>query len=491
MKKIAYLILILFICFMSYTVSISILNYETVIYSNINPYIVILGCIIYIFLLYFLYKKIIPKICDNKIIQIVLIVLFFVICIISGLFLKVNPSWDMGEVYDVANQITENKYTNHYLYRWNINVGITIVYILLFKIAKIFTNTPDYLTIITIFNSIVTSLSVICMYFISKKVFDSKKAMIFLIISIFTTPIYMYCAIYYNDSMAMLITALIICMLFISNKYRKCNKSKKEQIFVNILMGILIFIGIKIKMTSIFVVFAYLLYMIINKEIKQIIKPFIIVLITILFFNVGYKIIINNTLLKDKELREMNTPVYHSIMMGLKGQGGYNQEDLDFSFSQKTYLQRKKADIDEINKRLKNYNGLTFQKHINSKIIYTWGDGTYFGPEKIIRNPVNRNILHDVYLVDGKYSRYYKYIPQVMHFSMLILIIIEAAYIMKNKEYNKKSFIGIITMFGFFVFLLIWETRSRYLLASLPIFIITSIEGLERLVSTKKNKSEK
>ena len=329
------------------------------------------------------------------------------------------------------------------------------------------------------------------MYLISKKVLDNKKAMMFLIISIFTTPIYMYCAIYYNDSMAMIITVLIVYMLFISSKYRKKNITKKKQVFINILLGILVFIGMKIKMTSIFVIIAYLVYMVLNKENKQIIKPCIIVIITILVLNLGYKIIINNTLLEDEKLREMNMPIYHSIMMGLKNRGGYNQEDDEFSSLQSTYELRKKANINEINRRLKNYNGLSFQKHINSKIIYTWGDGTYFGPEKIRRDPVNRNILHDVYLANGKYSRYYKYIPQIMHFSMIILIILEAIYIMKKKEYNQKSFIGIITMFGFFIFLLIWETRSRYLLSGLPIFIMTSIEGLERLSLTKNCKDEK
>ena len=144
MKRIAYVLLMAFIFAMSYTLSISILNYETVIYSNINPYIIILGCILYIFLLIFLYKKIIPKICDNKIIQVGLIILFFGICIISGLLFKVKPSWDMGCVYNAAKKVVENKYTDYYLYKWNINVGITIVYILLFGIAKMFSNTPNY-----------------------------------------------------------------------------------------------------------------------------------------------------------------------------------------------------------------------------------------------------------------------------------------------------------------------------------------------------------
>ena len=47
-----------------------------------------------------------------------------------------------------------------------------------------------------------------------------------------------------------------------------------------------------------------------------------------------------------------------------------------------------------------------------------------------------------------------------------------------------------IAVFGLFLFLLIWETRSRYLVNFVPIFILLGIDGIQEICSLlpmKKN----
>ena len=140
-------------------------------------------------------KKLLPKIENNKIIPVILIAIFTIICIVSGQILKVNPSWDMGNVYNISVDCAERGIIKaHYLYCFPNNIGITIVYSLLFRICKIIGIT-DYLTVATLFNSIVISLSVLLIYLITKKLFGNKKALMVLIISVFTTPLYLYSAI--------------------------------------------------------------------------------------------------------------------------------------------------------------------------------------------------------------------------------------------------------------------------------------------------------
>ena len=73
---------------------------------------------------------------------------------------------------------------------------------------------------------------------------------------------------------------------------------------------------------------------------------------------------------------------------------------------------------------------------------------------------------------------WYKYLPQIMHISLLILILFSCLKIVKEKDWQNKNNILLIAMYGLIVFLLIWENRSRYILTMLPIYILFGIEGI-------------
>lgn len=59
---------------------------------------------------------------------------------------------------------------------------------------------------------------------------------------------------------------------------------------------------------------------------------------------------------------------------------------------------------------------------------------------------------------------------------MLILMLISA---FNTKDKNKN--ILKLTIFGVFLFYLLWETRSRYLINYIPIMVLLTTEGLEKI----------
>ena len=173
-----------------------ILDFDTIIY-NFNPIILTIGIVIYFFLIRLIYNKLLPKIENKKVLPFVLIGIFAIICIIIAQIFKVNPSWDMGEVYKIAVNIVETENPDLlYLYKFPNNVGVTGVYTIIFGISNAIGIT-DYVNVATIFNSIIVIACVILMYLIVRKLYGNKKALMILIISIFTTPLYLYAAIYY------------------------------------------------------------------------------------------------------------------------------------------------------------------------------------------------------------------------------------------------------------------------------------------------------
>lgn len=133
-----------------------------------------------------------------------------------------------------------------------------------------------------------------------------------------------------------------------------------------------------------------------------------------------------------------------------------------------------------LKEKIEYYDSNTFLKHLNDKLKNTWSDGTYFSKDKLRRQPVAPdNIIYKTIFQNE--NNIYKYIPQVMHLSMLIFITINSINILINKKFSSKDFILIIMMFGLMIFLLFWETRSRYLITLLPLMMILQINGIDVL----------
>lgn len=454
-----------------------ILDYTPILY-DFNPIILILGMIVYFLLIRLIYKKILPKIENNKVIPVALLIIFTIICIVVGQVLKVNPSWDMGVVYNIAvNNVEIGRPDSAYLYQFPNNIGTAIVYTILFKIFNLLGMT-DYLTIATAFNSIIVSCSVVLMYLIAKKLMGNKKALMVLIIAMFTTPLYLYSAIYYSDTLSMFMM-LLIAFTFI--KIKEINKDKKIlKILGYILLTLIIFAGMQIKITSIFIVIAYLMYAILNGKLKELGKQLLIVVPTFMIVYFIYSIVLNNVIIPRKEITEqVKYPTEQWIVMGLQGVGGYSQEEYEYMNQFPTYKEKKEAAREQLKQILSEYDTSSFIKHLTEKLKYAWNDGTYFAPEKLRREPVNNTILHEFVLTSGKYKDYYKYFPQVMHMSMLIFILIGICKTIKDKDFKDKNVILYILMLGFIVFFLIWENRSRYILTCVPFLMIAQLKGIE------------
>lgn len=454
-----------------------LLDYDTVIYEY-NPIILAIGIIIYFFLIRIIYKKLLPKIENNKIIPVILIAIFTIICIVSGQILKVNPSWDMGNVYNISVDCAERGIIKaHYLYCFPNNIGITIVYSLLFRICKIIGIT-DYLTVATLFNSIVISLSVLLIYLITKKLFGNKKALMVLIISVFTTPLYLYSAIYYTDTLSMF---MMLLMAYVFIIVKNINPEKKLlKILGYILLTIIIFAGMKIKVTAFFIVIAYLMYAIFNGKFKELGKQLLIVVPTFIVITIIYTSMVNIFITPDKEMTdELKYPIEVWIAMGLKGNGGYDFKEYVKVNEFHTYEEKQKAARESIKQILSEYDTNSFIKHLTAKLEYAWTDGSYFAPEKLRREPVNDTILHEFIFPAGKYNIYYKYLPQIMHMSMLIFILIGVCKTIKDKDFKDVNVIFYILMLGFIAFFLIWENRSRYILTCVPFLMIAQLKGIE------------
>lgn len=485
-NNISKIFLLFIILIFIWIVQNSILNYDTIIYP-FNPIWLILGLIIYIPALICINKYLVPKLSKIKFLHFILFFLFFIISVIIGYFMRVNPTWDMGQTFNIAKSytLTNTMEGSTYLISYPNNIMITGLYTILFKFVYLFKIT-DFITVATMFNACIITGTVICTYYIAKNIYNKEKALMTLIILLCTTPLYLHVAIYYTDSMSMFFSTVILLLFILANK----QTNKVKSIILQIIIGIFIVIAWKVKITSIFVAIAIGVYYILKKYDKENIKRIILVIpITIVVF-LAYNFTIENRINHRIDRDQYQMPVEHWILLGLTGNGGFSQEIYEYTSSYPTYSEKKEADIIKIKEVINQYTCNDFIKHLTVKLKFAWSDGTYFAPEKLRREPVDKNILHKFILADGEYNKYYKYFPQVMHIGLLILIIFSTIKMLKEKDYDSKKMILVIAISGLILFLLLWENRSRYILTMLPIYILLGVDGIDYIEKYIRKKKE-
>ena len=164
--------------------------------------------------------------------------------------------------------------------------------------------------------------------------------------------------------------------------------------------------------------------------------------------------------------------------MGLEGSGGYNGDIYWMTASVEGKNEKIAVDREFIRKRLGEYRVVGMGCHLKAKLLFTWGDSVYFAPEKLKRDPLQESPLHPWVLYDGaNYGRTYRYCSAV-HWLLLMGVLLSVIRNFLEKGEGREAQAMQIALFGLFLFLLIWETRSRYLVNFVPVFILLSIDGI-------------
>lgn len=451
---------------------------------SFNPLTILFLSIFVIIFISFIYKKLNKKLSNmsNKstwIFYIIISIIMIIFQIIIGYLARTNPSWDLGIVIKSAKEMVKYGHSTtqagYYIQAPN-NIIITLIIFVGLKFFSIF-NIHNANLITLAINILFMQFSVFLAFKIVKRLFNNFTACFSLILISLFIPFYAYSTICYTDTTSMFIP---VAFIFTFIKLKDAT-NKKSKISYSILLGFLCFISFGLKVTALITLIAYIIISLFNKTILSTLKYLTIAFITFIILYTSYIFMINKTNIINMKYKETQViPFTHFIMMGMTGSGAFSAEEWQYTFSLPDKEARKEAHINKIKERLSSYKVQGYIKFLSQKATnQTWGNGTYDFETILNSYNIDNNIIHEFLLEDGKYFTFISYYCQIYHFVMLLFILLSFIYSLKIKNENS-DYINIcqLSIFGLLIFLLIWETRSRYMLNYIPIYIIVTISGI-------------
>ena len=439
-----------------------------------------LSILIIVGLFYGIYK-IQNKLFHNRVINIILLILYVIFQLMIIYCYAVRPTWDFGTVYYLARDVasnTEKFNTIYYLYICDNNIPLAALFSLLFK--------PLFLLKLEKFTGVlalgINLLAIdVSQFFLFKTIrkINQKLSITFLFFCLFFSPLVFYLPIFYSDTLSL---PFVCIPLYYYYKYT-VEEKKKSYLF---LMGFLLGIGILLKATVGILVIAIILGAILLKNMnwKQLGTVLLFVLIPVCLTKIWIKLSFS-----EEEMIRSRKPMTHFVMMGLKNNGGFNEEDMQFTTKIPNYEKKKKKTIEKIKERLYNY----YRDHqilhfYNKKLNYTWADGTFFADKALgmeYYHPKYQKYIQS----SSKESWIYFNMANAEWFILLLLMLLGTVF-RKHLSNTEKmiQFVVNISIFGVFLFLIIWETRSRYLVNFSPLFLISGYLGLISIINCFKKK---
>lgn len=408
-----------------------------------------------------------------------------VLQLVFGNMLRFTPAFDLDAIYGGAIAWAETgTFANYYEYFYYFpnNLGGLSFLRFFFSIAKGLGIT-DYFMVATVVNCFLSISTMFVVASICKKILGTRYAITALVFFAVSLPFYFIAAVFYTDALSMLFPALFYYLYLLSKDAQKTSK----QIMLYLLMGLTAGVGMELKFTVFIMVIAVMIDSIFFcKGKKTILMAGITGALILLIFTCTNAAIYGKHLEKENA-KIHNTPYLHWVMMGLKGNGGYNPEDYEFTRSFTNRREQNKALLGEIGNRIKALGAGGMSELLTKKGERCFGDGTYALSDFLDDTPKNNTFLHKYVLYAGEKYKQYSHICEGVLMAIFILMICSGFQEVLLKEKRFSEFLAPrVAVFGILLFLIFWEVSGRYFSNFIPMIFISALMGMDYFIEQAK-----
>ena len=286
----------------------------------------------------------------------------FILQLTAGYFLKSTPVTDWMTIDIIAKNFAksgnfENMYASlpasryEYIARYTNNNGILVLLSLYYRIVYlIFGKVPSFAPIFL--NAVFINTAVTFTFFISKKLFKPFGSFLTVVICLLFLPYYTYTPYYYSDSLSLPFTVISVFLVLSGARIKTDTKDRKrlvKKIVYLITAGFFIAVGYELKGSIIIVTVGALVYIILENRLKGALIGALSVTLSTLICISAINLYNDSLHFTTKEqLYEQQYPAIHWVMMGLKGNGGFDQADATATRNSGNYDQKTEAIKKEI-----------------------------------------------------------------------------------------------------------------------------------------------
>lgn len=463
--KVFIMIMILIWTVITFT---SIFKIYTNDYYSLSSIVVLMGSVISIMSITLLYRflgKMNAK--QHTKIAVVGFFIVFLLMLLWGLNNRIIPTYDLSHVISKVNELFSNNHifgTSTYFSIYPNQIPLTLF---IFFIENIGLNLgfSDPESFMIVYNAFMTSLTLLGVYFIIKRMFNSRIALMgFLLLAIYP-DFYLFIPYYYTDILSLPFGIIGFLLILKADSVRGIKAN-----LLYLLSGIMFAIGFKLRVVIVILLIAYILVTIFRTRPRT----YMVKLSLIILSMAATIMVYTNFIYPEFDITldsDLKLPATHWIMMGLNKEtsGRYTDEDVMYSLRSKDIKKR-------IDKRLKNINF----DFVVDKLSLVWSSGNH----DIVSKYANMKTFGVTYnFLNGKNRIFLLYFAQILKVTIYILFLITLVheFMIKNVFRDSKSIVMIVAVFGAILFYLIWEALLRYSFSFLPWILIGGIPALEVL----------
>jgi len=365
---------------------------------------------------------------------------------------------------------------------------LLLIFTLIYKLMSLFgiaLTLESTLIVAQFFNIICIEIAIILGILLLKKYKDSYTSLIYLVFSCMFLPYYINAFRFYTDTIVFPFLMLLI-YLFITLKNVKL--SKKKTILYYILLGIIAFFAIKIKQSALIVIIAMFIYLIFQKKKQILLYMSTIFLPILLILMYLFNLYIHNASWIDFSREEyIKLPTISWIALGMTGNGSFNENVVKAQLYNETTIKEKEQIVWYILKeKFATYESpIDFIDFELKKAVSTWCDGKYYQATHVKWYYFD-TFLQDFLLNNGKYYDPFNIVLKIFPFFLIVCFLQISFKQLREKNCPNSIFYTLIIL-GLAIFLSIWETKSRYLLSFIPVFLLLVSLHLSEMSSKKES----
>ena len=243
--------------------------------------------------------------------------------------MRLVPEVDLNHIYDYCVDMVETgkisfAESKYFAYNTN-NIPLAIVIYYVFRMAA-FTG-MDYRIAAGLFNVLLILVMYVSAFLILKKVTTIRTTAVYMALLLTNPSFYAYASYYYTDTISAGLVMAAVCFIIYG-----CYKKKNHWKMIHFLVaGFLIGFATCIRVTSIFIVLAVGVWILLNKYWKKLLTLGIPLVCGLLIFQLAWGGVYRYHV--DMDTYDSAITIEHFLMMGSHGNGTYSVKDMRFTRS--------------------------------------------------------------------------------------------------------------------------------------------------------------